>query len=163
MISKAHWSKYAKSLCPPHPPSRSASFWKMFPPESRSSRKVGVSIKSAWPCPNCGLHEGPLFHFPAAVAFYRALRVYPAPTELLEIYQQTVAPPVFMLIVELMNHDVSQELLSVRGGAAKEDGIDDDLDTGTPASRSASRHGPPSETSSHEWDKLTDPGPPSVA
>jgi import receptor subunit TOM20 len=97
------------------------------------------------------------------VAFYRALRVYPAPTELLGIYQQTVAPPVFMLIVELMNHDVSQKSSSTRGGAAKEDGIDDDLNTSTPASRSASRGGPPSETSSHEWDKLTDPGPPSVA
>lgn len=109
-------------------------------------------------------YTGPLFYFPAAIAFFRALRVYPAPTELIGIYQQTVSPPVFMLIVELMNHDVSPQLSSsARGGAAKEDGIDEDVDTGAPASRSTSRRGPPSETSSHEWDHLTDPGPATAA
>lgn len=104
---------------------------------------------------------GPLFEFPAALAFYRALRVYPAPVELIMIYQKTVPEPVFKIVMELTNHDVSP------GG--KDDGIDEDTGVGAgdrgsaTASRSTSRRGPPSETSSQEWDTLTDPGPPSAS
>jgi mitochondrial import receptor subunit TOM20 len=77
------------------------------------------------------------------------------------IYQKTVPDAVFKIVMELTNHDVSS------GG--KDDGIDEDTGGGagdsgsTTASRSTSRRGPPSETSSQEWDKLTDPGPPSVS
>ncbi len=38
---------------------------------------------------------GPAFHLAAALSFYRALRVYPSPVELIVIYQKTVPEPVF--------------------------------------------------------------------
>lgn len=38
---------------------------------------------------------GPDFHLPAALSFFRALRVYPSPVELIMIYQKTVPEPVF--------------------------------------------------------------------
>ncbi|TFK66582.1 MAS20-domain-containing protein, partial [Pluteus cervinus] len=39
--------------------------------------------------------QGPAFHLPAAVCFFKALRVYPAPVELIMIYQKTVPEPIF--------------------------------------------------------------------
>jgi len=39
--------------------------------------------------------KGPAFFLPAAMAFYRALRVYPSPVELIVIYQKTIPEPVF--------------------------------------------------------------------
>ncbi|KAJ3863464.1 hypothetical protein EV359DRAFT_73593 [Lentinula novae-zelandiae] len=39
--------------------------------------------------------QGPMFSLPAALAFYRALRVYPSPVELMVIYQKTVPEPIF--------------------------------------------------------------------
>jgi hypothetical protein len=41
--------------------------------------------------------QGPAFHLPAAMCFYRALRVYPSPVELIVIYEKTVPPPVFQV------------------------------------------------------------------
>jgi mitochondrial import receptor subunit TOM20 len=38
---------------------------------------------------------GPDFYLAAAMSFYRALRVYPAPVELIVIYQKTVPEPIF--------------------------------------------------------------------
>jgi len=38
---------------------------------------------------------GPDYHLAAAMSFYRALRVYPAPVELIVIYQKTVPEPIF--------------------------------------------------------------------
>lgn len=38
---------------------------------------------------------GPSFHLPAAMAFYRALRIYPNAVDLLAIYQKTIIEPVF--------------------------------------------------------------------
>lgn len=40
-------------------------------------------------------HLGPEFHIPSAMSFFRALRVYPSPVELMMIYQKTVAEPIF--------------------------------------------------------------------
>lgn len=39
--------------------------------------------------------SGPTFYLPAAMAFYRALRVYPSPVELIVIYQKTIPEAVF--------------------------------------------------------------------
>jgi mitochondrial import receptor subunit TOM20 len=39
--------------------------------------------------------QGPMFYLPAALHFYRGLRVYPSPVELIAIYQNTVPEPVF--------------------------------------------------------------------
>ncbi|KAJ4465203.1 hypothetical protein C8J55DRAFT_529205 [Lentinula edodes] len=50
--------------------------------------------------------QGPMFSLPAALAFYRALRVYPSPVELMVIYQKTVPEPIFKLVIELTNLDV---------------------------------------------------------
>ena len=38
----------------------------------------------------------------AAISFYKALKVYPAPTELIMIYQKTQPPQVFELVMELI-------------------------------------------------------------
>ncbi|KAJ2930564.1 hypothetical protein H1R20_g6531, partial [Candolleomyces eurysporus] len=94
--------------------------------------------------------QGPTFYLPAAIAFFRALRIYPAPAELIGIYQSTVSPPVFKLVIEMTNMDVS----STSSPAARSAQIarDDSLDDISPV------RGPPSEASSQEWDKLTDPG-----
>jgi import receptor subunit TOM20 len=40
-------------------------------------------------------HEGPEFAIEAALAFFRALRVYPSPVELIMIFQNTVPEPIF--------------------------------------------------------------------
>ncbi|WVQ68543.1 hypothetical protein V866_000132 [Kwoniella sp. B9012] len=44
---------------------------------------------------------GPEYHVKSASHFYRALRVYPQPLELLGIYQRVVPPPVWALLIEL--------------------------------------------------------------
>ncbi|KAG2156380.1 hypothetical protein DEU56DRAFT_867816 [Suillus clintonianus] len=54
--------------------------------------------------------QGPVFHLPAAMCFYRALRVYPSPVELIVIYEKTVPPPVFQLVMELTNLDVKDRV-----------------------------------------------------
>jgi import receptor subunit TOM20 len=38
---------------------------------------------------------GAAFNLPSALAFYRALRVYPSPVELIMLYEKSVPPPVF--------------------------------------------------------------------
>jgi len=46
--------------------------------------------------------EGPKFYLPSATAFFRALRVYPAPVELIVIYEKTIIEPVFKARFSLM-------------------------------------------------------------
>ncbi|KAF7729338.1 hypothetical protein EC973_004594 [Apophysomyces ossiformis] len=48
----------------------------------------------------CG--KGEEFYNDAVLPFYKALKVYPAPMELLMIYQKTVPEPVFQVIVNIM-------------------------------------------------------------
>lgn len=45
---------------------------------------------------------GPEFHVASAISFYKALKVYPAPTELAMIYQKTQPASVFALVMELI-------------------------------------------------------------
>ncbi|KAJ3807669.1 hypothetical protein F5876DRAFT_47627 [Lentinula aff. lateritia] len=47
--------------------------------------------------------QGPMFSLPAALAFYRALRVYPSPVELMVIYQKTVPEPIFKVTIHAVN------------------------------------------------------------
>ncbi|KAF9266257.1 MAS20-domain-containing protein [Marasmius fiardii PR-910] len=54
--------------------------------------------------------QGPDFSLPAAMSFYRALRVYPSPVELMVIYQKTVPEPIFKLVIELTNLDVKDRV-----------------------------------------------------
>ncbi|KIJ69854.1 hypothetical protein HYDPIDRAFT_184391 [Hydnomerulius pinastri MD-312] len=91
--------------------------------------------------------QGPAFHLPAAMCFYRALRVYPSPVELIVIYEKTVPAPVFQLVMQLTNMDVSSPSPALgREGLP----LPDEDDEGT------SPTGPPSEASSQEWDKVKD-------
>lgn len=53
---------------------------------------------------------GEAFYNDAVLPFYLALRVYPAPMELIMIYQKTVPEPVFQMIVNIMALDVSNYL-----------------------------------------------------
>ncbi|KAL6305892.1 MAS20-domain-containing protein [Sparassis latifolia] len=97
--------------------------------------------------------QGPNFYLPAALSFYRALRVYPSPVELIVIYQKTVPEPIFNVVMELMNMDVS---------TPSPESLDRppplSHDTSEDGETSPTRTGPPSETSSQEWDTVTDPG-----
>ncbi|EIW68330.1 hypothetical protein M231_00348 [Tremella mesenterica] len=44
---------------------------------------------------------GPEHHIDAATHFYKAMRTYPNPMELLMLYQRVVPPPIFDLLVQL--------------------------------------------------------------
>jgi len=116
--------------------------------------------------------QGPAFHVPAALSFYRALRVYPSPVELIMIYQKTVPEPIFKIIMDLTSLDVSNP------AATADLGVDDDVPSSTATTagsttssstgtrrggrRGASANGASgderSEASSQEWETLTDPG-----
>ncbi|KAF7798911.1 hypothetical protein EIP86_010139 [Pleurotus ostreatoroseus] len=92
--------------------------------------------------------QGPMYHLPAALAFYRALRVYPQPVELLVIYQKTVPPPIFSVIMEMTNLDVSESPdLEMSIEAEQSFAVEED-------ETSPERTGPPSEASSQDWDKV---------
>ncbi|KAI0700788.1 hypothetical protein BC835DRAFT_1404784 [Cytidiella melzeri] len=78
--------------------------------------------------------QGPESALIAAMSFFRGLRVYPSPVELLMIYQKTIPEEVFKAPTAKLQED------------------DEAPET------SPERSGPPSETSSQEWDRLTDPG-----
>lgn len=45
---------------------------------------------------------GPDFYDEAVLPFYKALKVYPAPQELLMIYQKTIPEPVFQAITSIL-------------------------------------------------------------
>lgn len=61
--------------------------------------RVCVGIVSQ--CSRLSDFLGPMFYLPAAMSFYRALRVYPSPVELIMIYQKTVPEPVFKVSAPL--------------------------------------------------------------
>ena len=46
--------------------------------------------------------SGPAFALPAALAFFRALRVYPSPVELIMLYQSTLPAEVFAVSTTLI-------------------------------------------------------------
>jgi import receptor subunit TOM20 len=104
---------------------------------------------------------GEPFHLPAALSFYRALTVYPSPSEFLGIYQKTVPDAivkvcVMLICFPLVNLYLPKIImglvnLDVSPPPAQDLGIDDVGDV-------SPTRGPPSETSSQEWDKVTDPG-----
>jgi len=116
--------------------------------------------------------QGPAFHIPAALSFYRALKVYPSPVELIMIYQKTVPEPIFKIVMDLTSMDVSNPV------ATADLGVDDEGPTSTATAggsttsssssarrggrRGASTNGASgderSEASSQEWETLTDPG-----
>ncbi|KAH7105395.1 MAS20-domain-containing protein [Auriculariales sp. MPI-PUGE-AT-0066] len=52
--------------------------------------------------------RGPASYLQAALAFYRGLRVYPAPLELIMIYQKTVPEPIFNILMKLTTFEVKR-------------------------------------------------------
>lgn len=50
---------------------------------------------------SCWSPPGPAFAVPAALAFFRALRVYPSPVELLMLYQQSLPAEVFAVSLHI--------------------------------------------------------------
>ncbi|GAA5886686.1 hypothetical protein JCM6882_005856 [Rhodosporidiobolus microsporus] len=91
--------------------------------------------------------RSPEFYVASAISFYKALKVYPAPQELLMIYQKTQPQPVFDLVMELISLEINDQaveaatraraaqaagttkeplLQEVEGGAAEKDGEDED-------------------------------------
>jgi import receptor subunit TOM20 len=118
--------------------------------------------------------SGSAFNLPSALAFYRALRVYPSPVELIVLYEKSVPPPVFkvrrhlnwvpdltdlspQIVMDLMNLDVSSSESFGEGAEERtvETSTVSDEDDGD---ASPTRGSPPSVASSNEWDKLTDSG-----
>ncbi|PWN20782.1 MAS20-domain-containing protein [Microstroma glucosiphilum] len=57
---------------------------------------------------------GPSQHLAAAAAFFKAVKVYPSPVELIMIYQKATPEPVFNLIMEMVGKDA--ELGGASGG-----------------------------------------------
>lgn len=56
---------------------------------------------------------GPEFYEQAVLPFYKALKVYPAPLELIMIYQKTVPEPVFQTVVQIMALEVGGTMSSM--------------------------------------------------
>lgn len=51
---------------------------------------------------------------PAAIAFFKAYKVYPSPQELMIIYQRTMPPEIFSIIVEMIKIDVNKVISSAK-------------------------------------------------
>ncbi|WRT68678.1 uncharacterized protein IL334_005657 [Kwoniella shivajii] len=100
---------------------------------------------------------GPEYQVQAASHFYRALRVYPQPIELLGIYQRVVPPPVFALLIELTS--LTGAAAATGGGAgaipaqaqASVADIDDASPTGDAPSPNSASQG-----SGADWEKLSE-------
>jgi len=69
--------------------------------------------------------QGPTYHVPAAIAFFKALKVYPAPVELVMIYQKAVPKEVFDLIMKLITRDAAVH--GAGGASASKDDVDDSV------------------------------------
>ncbi|KAG0332235.1 hypothetical protein BG000_010222, partial [Podila horticola] len=53
--------------------------------------------------------SGPEGYEMAAVCFFKALKVYPAPAELVMVYQKTIPPEVFTLVMSMLSMDVQKK------------------------------------------------------
>ncbi|KAI0304071.1 hypothetical protein BC826DRAFT_210458 [Russula brevipes] len=89
--------------------------------------------------------RGPEFAVEAALAFFRALRVYPSPVELIKIFQNTVPKPVLKMVSEMMRLNISDPPPSTSADEAPPSTLSKD-------DGSASKRGPPSGTSSQDWE-----------
>ncbi|GAA5825311.1 hypothetical protein JCM11251_006932 [Rhodosporidiobolus azoricus] len=111
--------------------------------------------------------RSPEFYVASAISFYKALKVYPAPQELLMIYQKTQPQPVFDLVMELISLEINDQaaeaanrartapqageplLQEVEGGEAqKEKEDEEDEEEIVVGSSSASASAPPAAASS---------------
>ncbi|KAL7422603.1 mitochondrial import receptor subunit tom20 [Cryptotrichosporon argae] len=98
--------------------------------------------------------KGPASYVDSAIHFYRALRVYPNPVELLMIYKRVCPEAVFNLVIQLttMNPGPSGAPAS-RPAAANLEAVDD----AAPAEEVVSEgNGSASTGNGAEWDRLSD-------
>lgn len=93
--------------------------------------------------------QGSAYHVPAAIAFFKALKVYPAPVELVMIYQKAVPKEVFDLIMKLVTRDAA---VNGAGGASAKsadlDQVDDAVDEKEPSQQKDSSEAKSETTSS---------------
>lgn len=54
----------------------------------------------------CQLWIGPDAFAQAAICFYKALKVYQAPSELIVVYQKTIPPELFAIVMGMLTRDV---------------------------------------------------------
>ena len=59
-------------------------------------------------------------HIDAALCFYKALKVYPQPQDLISIYDRTVPKEVLEILAEMIAHDSSLKLGPFTGGSGSE-------------------------------------------
>ncbi|PVF94771.1 hypothetical protein CPB86DRAFT_788759 [Serendipita vermifera] len=82
------------------------------------------------------------------------MRVYPEPLQLVMILEKTLPEDTFRIVMDLMSRDVSADTTVLSEEA-------DSSATGRRVKRKAaagtSNTSPPSETSSQEWDRVTEP------
>lgn len=85
--------------------------------------------------------QGAAYHVPAAIAFFKALKVYPAPVELVMIYQKAVPKEVFDLIMKLVTRDAA---VNSAGASSQSSGLDqvDDKNNKEGKSESADQSSP---------------------
>ncbi|WWD19313.1 hypothetical protein CI109_103771 [Kwoniella shandongensis] len=105
---------------------------------------------------------GPEFHVKSASHFYRALRVYPQPLELLGIYQKVVPPPVWNLLIEITSLSSAELGGSGAGASASAGAIPAqaqasvaDIDDASPVGGDAPSPNGASQGSGAEWEKLS--------
>ncbi|KAF9915400.1 hypothetical protein FBU30_002029 [Linnemannia zychae] len=53
--------------------------------------------------------KGPENYSQAAICFYKALKVYPAPAELVMVFQKTIPPEVFTIVMGMLSKDVQSK------------------------------------------------------
>jgi mitochondrial import receptor subunit TOM20 len=92
---------------------------------------------------------------PAALSFFRAMRVYPEPLQLVVILEKTLPEDMFRIVMDLMSRDVSAS--SAAPASEKSGSSARGSRTKRKAGNGSSPRGPPSEASSQEWDRVTEP------
>ncbi|KAK4048151.1 mitochondrial import receptor subunit tom20 [Microbotryomycetes sp. JL221] len=85
------------------------------------------------------------FYVAAAIAFFKALKVYPAPQELIMILQKTQPAAVFDLVMELITLEMST---STTASASKQEPLLTEIDDETPSSTEQSQKTGENATSS---------------
>ncbi|GAA5937674.1 TOM complex receptor protein TOM20 [Sporobolomyces koalae] len=92
--------------------------------------------------------RSPEFYVAAAISFYKALKVYPAPQELIMIYQKSLPPAVFDLVMELISLEINAAASSRSAGpaagsrpAVQEDPILQELEEGELGENQAEKQG----------------------
>lgn len=118
---------------------------------ARCAGYVLLSLPTAFPLlllssphihPTARSHPGPENYVKAATHFYRALRVYPQPVELLMIYQKVCPEPVFQLVLKLTqltsaaNAGGAAAVARTAAGGATAEEVDD-VDEAAPAAPAA--------------------------